>query len=104
MEVVACNVRVEQFIKSLDKVNGAKAARNIGLLEQYGSQLTFPYSRKMADDLYELRMTGNNPVRIFYTYFNNQAVLLHGYIKKSARTPTRELETAIRQLKLLRQI
>jgi len=47
--------------------------------------------------MWELRIkSGSDISRIFYfAYVNNTFVLLHGFIKKSNKTPTRELDRAI---------
>ncbi len=52
---------------------------------------------KKNKGLYELRIKFSNDIaRIFYfTCHNNKYVLLHGFIKKTMATPTREIERAL---------
>lgn len=51
---------------------------------------------KYGKDLYELRIKyANDIARIFYfTYYNNKFVLLHGFIKKTMKTPNSEIQKA----------
>lgn len=78
-----------------------KAFRDIELLYKYGSGLGEPYVKaikgKKYKGLYELRIKfASDIVRIFYfTYYNDQYVLLHGFIKKTMATPPREIEKAL---------
>ena len=55
-------------------------------------------TRKGKDNkgLYELRIKFSSDIaRIFYfTYHNNKFVLLHGFIKKTMKTPENEIKRA----------
>ena len=55
-----------------------------------------PIKGKYGKDLYELRIKfANDIARIFYfTYYNNRFVLLHGFIKKTMKTPDSEIKKA----------
>jgi len=80
----------------------AKAFREIELLEKHGSALREPYVKPIAGQkykgIYELRVRFSSDIsRIFYFSFEgNTFVLLHGFSKKTDKTPARELDTAIR--------
>lgn len=58
--------------------------------------------REKADaEIWELRPLNN---RILYAYYeNNTFILLHHFIKTTRKTPKRELEQAIRNLKDYRE-
>ncbi len=92
---------VEEFIASLDGKAIAKVLKSIRLLGEFGHMLSMPQSRKVADQLFELRIRGGQEVRIFYTFYEYQACLLHGFIKKSQKTPKKELEVALKRKRLL---
>ena len=55
-----------------------------------------PVKGKYGTDLYELRIKfASDIARIFYfTYYNNKFVLLHGFIKKTKKTPIQEIMRA----------
>ena len=55
--------------------------------------------RKMEKDLWELRSTIPDGIaRLFFTIWGENLIVLHGFIKKSGKTPDNELETAQRRL------
>lgn len=92
---------VEEFIKEQDEATYAKILHSILLLKINGPFLKPPYIKKLQDDLYELRISGKNAIRIFYTFFENEYYLLHAFKKKSQKTPEKELKTAIDRMKEL---
>jgi len=92
---------VEKFIGNLEETTTAKVFRNIDLLEKFGHELRSPHTKKIKTNLFELRIRGQQEVRIFYTFYKKEIVLLHGYVKKSQKTPKRELEYALKQFRVL---
>jgi phage-related protein len=98
MYAVSVGDGVVGFIKSLEKPTIAKVLRTIDLLELYGYRLTLPHCKKIIDNLWELRIRGNQEVRIFYTQQNGTYFLLHGFIKSTQKTPPREIQRAIHEL------
>jgi len=96
---------VEEFLDKLPAKHRAKAIRELELLETYGWSLLSPHTRKIQgarySGLYELRIKfASNISRIIYFGSDgNTFVLLHGFVKKSNRTPQRALETALRRMK-----
>ena len=89
---------VEKFIYNLQKPAKSKVSRYLELLEDYGFNLKMPYSKRIAVDLYELRVCGQQEVRIFYTIKNGTVFLLHGFIKKTNKIPVREIRTSLNRL------
>jgi len=89
---------VKEFINSLTDSSIAKVARDIGLLEKYGYLLGMPHSKRVEKEIYELRINGTEEVRIFYTFRKNRIYLLHGFRKKTQKTPTRELLIAKKRI------
>jgi phage-related protein len=85
---------VQKFIESLETQAIAKTLRTVDLLERFGNKLTMPHSKQVSGGLYELRMRGLQEVRIFYCFHNGAICLLHGFIKKSSKTPNKELRLA----------
>lgn len=93
--------KIEKFIKSLEKETIAKVLRTIDLLETFGNNLDLPHSRKIANKLFELRIRGKQEVRIFYTFYRNEAILLDGFLKKTSRTPRQEIDKVLLKIKHL---
>lgn len=92
---------VKQFISLLEKPAIVKVLRTIDLLHKFGYQLGAPYTRKIRNNIFELRIRGQKEIRIFYIFHKGIIILLHGFVKKSQKTPLRELKTAINKVKTL---
>lgn len=104
MVVKTFDVKLDDFIKSLGKPTGTKITRHIDLLVRFGSQLRIPYSESLGDNLFELRIRSQREIRIFYTFKSGIAILLHGFIKKTQKTPRREIEIALAKLNTLTNV
>jgi len=98
MEIHIFDTSLEDFVKSLQKSASAKVLRNIDLLEEFGARLGPPHAKKISSRLFELRIPGKQEIRIFYTFHKSQIFLLHGFVKKSQKTPQREIKIAIQKL------
>jgi len=62
---------------------------------QYGWPLGMPVVRKMEHGLWEVRCRLDKRIaRILFTVKGQQMVLLHGFIKKSQKTPREDLQRA----------
>ncbi len=93
-------VPVFEFLLSLNPKLRAKAYSEIELLKKYGPNLREPYVKPIKGDkhkgIFELRIKFSSDIsRIFYFGFkNNIFILLNGFVKKTNKTPERELEKA----------
>ena len=92
---------VADFIRSLDELMYAKTMHMIDLLEAHGYLLRPPYSKNLGNGIMELRISaGGNISRILYFFVvGNTAVLTNGFIKKTQKTPSAEIERAERYRK-----
>lgn len=96
------DIPVLDYLLTLDAKMRAKAYSEIELLEKHGSRLREPYVKPMKGPRYrgifELRVKFASDIsRIFYFTFRQKTlVLLHGFTKKSEKTPRREIERALR--------
>ncbi len=84
------------FIKTLGVKLRAKVFRDLNLLEQKGNDLRLPYSEHLDDGIFELRtIQGNNIVRNLYFFIvGKKIVVTHGFVKKTQKTPVKEIEKA----------
>ncbi len=89
-------VPVEDFLNSLDVKMRAKMFGMIGLLQEKGNQLREPYSKHLEDGIFELRCkVGSNITRVLYFfYYEGQIILTNGFVKKTQKTPSGEIELA----------
>jgi len=70
-------------------------------MELYGPDLGMPHTRAMGEGLFELRLKSAEGIaRVFYcTIMGKRIVMLHQFIKKTDKTPPKELAIARRRLK-----
>ena len=80
-----------------ERVNRSKILAYIGALEQYGTRVGQPIVKHIDGNIWELRPLAN---RIFFFYWTyNKFVMLHHFIKKTQKTPPREIEQARAKMK-----
>jgi len=67
----------------------------------FGADLGMPHTRAMGDGLFELRLKGAEGIArvLFCTLAGKRIVMLHQFMKKSEKTPPRELAVARRRMK-----
>ena len=70
-------------------------------MEIYGPDLGMPRTRAMGEGLFELRLKAAEGIaRVFYcTVVNRNIVVLHSFVKKTDKTPPRELKVARQRMK-----
>ena len=96
------DIPVLDFLLSLNPKMRAKAYSEIELLQRHGPNLREPYVKPIKGEeykgIFELRVKfASDITRIFYFAFRkNTFVLLNGFIKKSDKTPQREIVRAKR--------
>ena len=80
------------FLMGLDDRLYIKAIGVMTLLEKKGHMLREPYSKKIDEHIFELRIIqGNDHAWILYFYYDHAAYLTNGFIKKTNKTPVEEL-------------
>ncbi len=87
---------VLEFLGSLDNRMAAKLIGLMEILEEKGPELRMPYSRHLDDGIFELRCVfGNNITRtLFFFYVGKKIVVTNGFIKKTQKTPAKEIKLA----------
>lgn len=100
---------VADFLLSLPKGLRAKAMRDIDLLEEFGRDFRYPQVDTIKGDrykgLYELRSKFSSDITRIYYFFmqGDKIILLHGILKKSAKPPQRDLDTAKARMKDMKE-
>ncbi len=92
---------VQQWLRGLEKADRKAIGEDIRLV-QFGWPLGMPLVRKMEDQLWEIRshLRKRRIARILFSIRDNKMLLLHGFIKKSQKTPQRDLNVARNRRKL----
>lgn len=94
----AGNEPVREWLKSLPRDDRRAIGEDIRTA-QYGWPLGMPLIRKLERGLWEVRSDISTGIsRVFFTVKDSLMILLHGFVKKSQKTPQNELDTARRRL------
>ena len=91
---------VQEFLDSLPSKDLAKVIRDIELLAQCAPDLHEPHTKHIDGPIWELRSKfSSNIYRIFYFIWDgNRLVLLHGFTKKTQKTPPAEIAIAKKRM------
>jgi phage-related protein len=96
--------RVETEILDLSAGFLARFIRYAERMEMFGPDLGMPHTRAMGDELFKLR-PAEGIARVFYcTVVDHRIVMLHQFVKKTDKTPARELEIARRRMKEVKHV
>jgi phage-related protein len=92
---------VREWLKSLLREERRNIGQDIKTV-QFGWPLGMPLVRKLGRNLWELRSRLPERIaRVIFTTGEGRMVLLHGFVKKSQKTPKEDLELAKKRLRLL---
>lgn len=96
--------RVEAEILALPTGLLARFVRYAERMETFGADLGMPHTRSMGGGLFELRLKAAEGIgRVFYcTLVGRRIVFLHQFVKKTERTPLKELMIARQRMKELK--
>jgi len=74
------------------------------MIEDLGPNLGKPHTAPMGDGLFEIRAKGKEGIgrSLFAIVVNQEVVVLHSFIKKTPKTPKKELDKARKRLKELK--
>jgi phage-related protein len=79
----------------------AKLLHIFEMIQNSGPNLGMPYTDSLGDGLFEVRAKGQEGIgRSLFCYTNGKViVILHSFIKKTQKTPKKELEIALTRKK-----
>lgn len=88
---------VSNFLFSLSERQQQKLIRIFKHLEEFGVKGPRENVKKLSGTpLWEIRILGNDNIRIIYVVIiHGQVLLLHAFIKKKQKTPIQELKTSL---------
>ncbi len=93
---------VRDWILSLDPEDRREIGKDIQKVE-FGWPIGMPYCRPLGRGLWEVRsdISSGRIARIIFCILDGDMVLLHGFIKKTQKTPPQEIDLALRRMKEL---
>lgn len=94
----AGNEPVREWLKGQKREDRQSIGEDIKTA-QFGWPLGMPLIRKLEPGLWEVRSHVSQGIaRVIFTVEGSTMLLLHGFVKKSRKTPPEELHTARRRL------
>ncbi|MEN8254498.1 MAG: type II toxin-antitoxin system RelE/ParE family toxin [Verrucomicrobiota bacterium] len=95
--------KVRTFIDAQPEAVQAEYIKLVEQLEQDG-RLVEPYGKKLDKGLFEMRIRRGGQVRILYFYQEKEYVVgVHGFVKKTQKTPQRELKQAFKVMGMVKR-
>ena len=96
------NEPVREWLKALDEVERREIGRNL-LRAQWRWPIGMPLCRPLGHGLWEVRtnLPTKRTARVLICIFQGQLVALHGFIKKTRRTPVEGMALARKRQKEL---
>src|SRR5438309_11453187 len=92
---------VREWLKSLQREERRIIGEDIKTV-QFGWPLGMPLVRKLDKSLWEVRSRLPDRIaRVIFATREGRMILLHGFVKKSQKTPREDLELAKTRLRLL---
>ncbi|MGC9351464.1 MAG: type II toxin-antitoxin system RelE/ParE family toxin [Sulfurovum sp.] len=91
---------VREWLYSLDEEDRKVIGKDIKTVE-YGWPIGMPVCRKLESKLYEVRSDISNKriARVIFTVIDEYMILLHGFIKKTQKTPKQDIDLALKRKK-----
>jgi phage-related protein len=90
---------VRDWLKALDEADRHIIGRDIATAE-FGWPLGMPVCRSLGRGLHEIRsdMGGGRTARVIFGVDEGRMLLLHAFMKKTRKTPTRDLALALKRM------
>ena len=94
------NEKVEKAVLKMPAGILARYLHLTDLMLEFGPNLGMPHTRALKEKLYELRIKAKEGSgRVFFcTKIGKKIIILHSFIKKSQKTPEKELKIARKRL------
>jgi len=94
------NEPVREWLKGLDNDVRKIIGQDISDAE-YGWPVGMPLCRSLGHGLFEVRsnISGGRIARLIFAPTRSHMILLHGFIKKTQKTPKRDLDLALKRKK-----
>ena|SRR6516165_4467686 len=94
------NEVVRNWLRGLDEGDGKVIGQDL-MRVQYRWPVGMPLCRPMGDGLWEVRsdLESNRIARVLFSFSQGKLLVLHGFIKKSQKTPAEDLALAHKRMR-----
>lgn len=93
---VSNDSRVDKDIRALPYKDNSRVVQVINLFSNHGFNVREPYLKKLTKNLWELRA---GRFRLLFGLIEGEAVIVNMFLKKTQKTPRKEIELAQKRLK-----
>src|SRR5215208_6906097 len=99
-ELPAGRLPVQEWLKSLDRIDRKIIGEDIKDVE-FSWPIGMPLCRALGNGLWEVRseLTQGRIARVLFCIHKGRMVLLHGFVKKTQKTPDADLNLAVKRKK-----
>jgi phage-related protein len=100
------NLAAEAELSALPLDMRSRFARYAELIESFGiAAMREPHAKHLSGKLWELRLKGRDGIArsIYVTASGQRVIVLRTFVKKTQKTPPRELEIAMTRMMEIRQ-
>lgn len=89
-------VPVMEFIEEQRPKMKSKILRELDLLEGFGNELEGETTKHLDDGIFELRVKFSSDITriLYFFHIGKKIILTNGFVKKTQKTPPREIELA----------
>jgi phage-related protein len=96
---------VESAILDMPPKIQARMLKLLELMESHGANLGAPHTAPMGNGLFEVRAKAKEGIgRAFFCYMKNERIyILHAFVKKTQKTPLKDLDLAKARLQQVSQ-
>lgn len=92
---VISDKRTEKFLENLTETDRARINRTVQFFEEEGFLLDTRYLKKLTSRIWELRP---GRIRLLFGVVKGEAIVVNAFMKKTQKTPLKELKLAERRL------
>lgn len=100
------NDKVQEEIKALPLDMRARFDRIVSMIETFGLQsIHEPKIKHIEGDIWEMRMKGRDGISraLYVTRTGKRVIVVRAFIKKTQKTPRREINLALKRMKEIDQ-
>lgn len=92
---------VKKYLQGLNPKNRTTILEAMEYLETFGIELKEPYVKYLDNKIFELRAKDSDGIYrvLYFTASGQRFIMLHGFTKKTKKTPKKEKEIALKRKK-----
>src|SRR5258708_3355167 len=92
--------KVEEQVLKHPKGIRIRLLKTLELMQKYGPDIGLPHTLAMCKGLFEIRAKGQEGIGRYFYFMTTkrEIIILHAFIKKTQKTPKKELDIALSRL------